>query len=55
MRLPNDVLAEIGDLYREDDALADQGLHGGGPEIFAEDDPEYLAFLRTRADPDDGA
>ncbi|WBO64099.1 hypothetical protein [Streptomyces camelliae] len=23
---------------------------GGGPGIFDEDDPKYLAFLRTRAD-----
>jgi tetratricopeptide (TPR) repeat protein len=37
----------------EHDRAADELMRaylGGGPGIFAEDDPKYLAFLRTRAD-----
>lgn len=36
-----------------DDRAADELMRafmGGGPGIFDEDDPKYLAFLRTRAD-----
>ena len=42
------VLFEAGEL----DAAADElmrGYMGGGPEIFANEDPRYLEFLGTRA------
>ncbi|MFD7907751.1 tetratricopeptide repeat protein [Kitasatospora sp. NPDC059722] len=44
---------ELGDHDRAADELT-RAYMGGGPEIFAEDAPEYLAFLRTRADLNDG-
>ncbi|MFF2120156.1 tetratricopeptide repeat protein [Kitasatospora sp. NPDC058184] len=40
---------ELGDHDRAADELI-RAFMGGGPEIFEEDDPKYLGFLRTRAD-----
>jgi hypothetical protein len=40
---------ELGDHDRAADELM-RAYMGGGPDIFDEDDPKYLAFLRTRAD-----
>lgn len=40
---------ELGNLDRAADELA-RAYMGEGAEIFAEDDPKYLAFLRTRMD-----
>ncbi|MFI9323777.1 tetratricopeptide repeat protein [Kitasatospora aureofaciens] len=40
---------ELGDHDRAADELI-RAYMGGGPEIFEEDDPKYLEFLRARAD-----
>ncbi|MEV7597129.1 tetratricopeptide repeat protein [Kitasatospora sp. NPDC089797] len=45
---------ELGDHDRAADELIRAHM-GGGPELFDEDDPRYLAFLRTRADLDGAA
>ncbi|MFJ9691249.1 tol-pal system YbgF family protein [Kitasatospora sp. NPDC101183] len=42
---------ELGDRDRAADELM-RAYMGGGAELFAEDDPRYLAFLRTRAELD---
>lgn len=42
---------ELGRHHRAADELM-RAFMGGGPGVFDEDDPKYLAFLRTRADLD---
>lgn len=42
------ALLEQGEDYRAADELM-RAYMGAGPEIFANDDPKYLAFLSTRA------
>lgn len=42
---------ELGDHDQAADELI-RAYMGGGPDIFEEDDPKYLTFLRTRADLD---
>ncbi|MFI2202454.1 hypothetical protein ACH47Z_17070 [Streptomyces sp. NPDC020192] len=44
---------ELGDHDRAADELM-RAYRGGEPDVFAEDAPTYLAFLRTRADLDHG-
>ncbi|WP_220213464.1 hypothetical protein [Streptomyces shenzhenensis] len=44
---------ELGDHDRAANELM-RAYMGGAPDIFDEDDPKYLAFLRTRADLDHG-
>ncbi|MER6504743.1 tetratricopeptide repeat protein [Streptomyces sp. NPDC001455] len=48
LRLGQNAL-ELGDHDRAADELM-RAYMGGAPDIFDEDDPKYLAFLRTRAD-----